>query len=195
MKLYNVNTDAIEDIQILVVKKKGRYYTNKANNKTLNKAGLYKIKYLNEPDFNDPALKYTKYNKTQKIVGEFYEIKYIIVEEDLDKFKTILLEDLSAIAKKIMSRPEVDTGLEYSVDGGLDDLRNFELGQKYDLALIKSVDGEFFDITNEEYNVVIEAVELKRIELLKTKWKKEQEINLIETFEELKEYYKTIKDW
>lgn len=102
--------------------------------------------------------------------------------------KSALKDKVSQKYKAMMVRPEVDTGLGFSVDGSYADLKNFETGKEYGILQVKDVDGVFHDINIEDYDTIIKAIKEKGIELFTAKWNKELEVDAISSIDELKAF-------
>lgn len=134
----------------------------------LNQKGLFKVQY-NNLKVNELFYKITLSE------GELIDNKYIIdcitTELDLDTIKDNLLDLLSTEFEKRAERPIVETSLGFTVQGGYTDLRNFEMGKKYGLPVIKDVDNINHTIDPAtDYDIIISAIEMNGINLMSVKW-------------------------
>lgn len=90
-----------------------------------------------------------------------------------EKYKKRVKDKFTQLGNNVI----VDTGLGFSVNGGRDNLRDFETGKKHNLPQIKDSDNNFHDATAEMYDTVIGAIELNGISTYQWKWAKEVEID------------------
>ena len=102
--------------------------------------------------------------------------------------KSALKEKVSTKYKAMMVRPEVDTGLGFKVDGGYQDLQNFQIGKELGVLVVKDVDGVMHDITIDQYDDILTAIKTTGLELFNQKWQKEAEVDAISSIEELIEF-------
>lgn len=117
---------------------------------------------------------------------------YEEIPRDIEQLQNVLLGKLSAAFKSITSqRPVVDTGLGFYVDGGKDDLTNFEVGKKYALPEVKDYKGETHPVTVEQYDNIIQAIEVNGLNLFQEKWTKEQDIKALGSVADIKLYENT----
>jgi hypothetical protein len=105
----------------------------------------------------------------------YVESDYAMVEKAFaDTDMTAILNEKLDILKQgfevASKRPEVDTGLGFSVDGSHADLQNFKLGQ--DIGLLSVIDSEGISqtITVEDYATIITAIQVANVALMQTKW-------------------------
>lgn len=107
---------------------------------------------------------------------------YSVVEKPIERIKLEQKAKLSGLFKEASERPEVDTGLGFSVDGSHTDLLNFEIAHKYAVlsgeenAYIKASDNTMKLIAVTDYETIIQSIELNGIGLYQIKWAKEVEI-------------------
>jgi len=173
MKLYNQNTDKIENIKY--IDNNGIKYINNLTDVELNSYGYYKLEYSSVPN-----TRYYNAEKTSELIEGVYKISYIQTDKPIEEIKIKMRKDLKEAFIGYAERPSVDTGLGFSVDGGIIDVKNFEIGRKYVLPQVKAADGIFYDVTDENYIAIISAIELNGITLYQTKWGKELYINSID---------------
>jgi len=182
MKLYNNNTGKIEELPKMVVLKGVNKYSNKLTESQLNELGYYKITPTSAIDKN--------YYKEGPISWEIVEGKAVKtveqVELPLDSVKKRMLKSISDSFKKFSKRPVVDTGLGYSVDGGLDDLQRFQIGADLGIEVVKDVDGNTHDIDTEGYATVINTIKAYGLSLYELKWQREAEVNALTTIDDCK---------
>ena len=155
-----------------------RYYTYSSNSKTLTETeGEVIATYEAIPKLLDDRLEVNE-DGTPMVDEEGNQV----ITKGL---KSALKEKVSTKYKAMMVRPEVDTGLGFSVDGSYQDLKNFETGKEYGILQVKDVYGVFHDINLEDYDTIIKAIKDKGIELFTAKWNKELEVDAISSIEEL----------
>lgn len=169
MKLYNQNNDKIEDIEYF--DKDGIKYISKMSEEELNSYGYFKLKYKTRP-----SSRYYTYTENVGLIGNLFTFDYIRDNKPLDDVKKLMLQDLKETLVKVSEKPIVDTGLGFSVDGGRIDVKNFEIGKKYNLPMVKAADNNFYPVTQEDYDTIISAIELNGIMVYQRKWEIEQEI-------------------
>lgn len=184
MILYNLLTNRIENISY--IENNGIKYVSKITEQELNADKYYKVNYGEKPN-----RRYYSFIESKELLDNIYQISYVSVDNDIDVMCTVMLKDLSIYFKEISERPRVDTGLGYFVDGSRLDKENFITGQKYSLPTIKDADGIFQDVTNEDYNIIIQKIEENGLYLYQTKWTKEQEILALTTITECVLYENT----
>jgi hypothetical protein len=93
-----------------------------------------------------------------------------------------------------IARPEVDTGLGFSVDGGAEDLANFKIGKSQEL--LKIVDSSNITQTLssiDDYDTITSAIQAKKISLLEIKWQFKSDLNAIDTTLSLADYRSAVK--
>lgn len=125
--------------------------------------------------------------KTLKSKG--YEL---VVEDEsndisLDEAKMLKKTHLKGLFSAKMSRPKVDTGLGFEVDGSKDDLANFEIAKSLELDFIKDADGKLNKIKTSDWDVIIKVIKQKGVSLFQEKWELEAKIDACKTLEELAE--------
>ncbi len=184
MKLYNKNTDKIGNIK--VIQDNGTFYVNRLSDKQLNELGYFKVIYESKP-----SRRYYNFTENKELVGNVFTISYTATDKPLKSVKKLMLKDLKESFLSYALRPKVDTGLGFIVDGGRDDIKNFEIGKKYGLEAIKDADGNRHPVTDSDYDTVITAIEQKGMSLYATKWQKEAEINEMGTIDEIVLYEAT----
>lgn len=84
-----------------------------------------------------------------------------------------------------VSRPVIDTGLGFNVDGSKDDLANFEIAKSLELNFIKDADGEMHQIKPLDWDTIIKAIKQKGVLLFQEKWELESEIDACTTAKKL----------
>jgi hypothetical protein len=80
--------------------------------------------------------------------------------------------------------------LGFSVDGGSEDLINFEIGKTFSLPSVLSTDENMYEISTDEYDTIIMAIKRYRMQLLQTKWAKKTYLKGLNTIDELIAYTK-----
>ncbi len=184
MKLYNKNTDKIENIK--VIQDNGTFYVNRLSDKQLNELGYFKVVYESKP-----SRRYYNFTENKELIGNVFTISYTATDKPLESIKELMLKDLKESFLNYALRPKVDTGLGFIVDGGRDDIKNFEIGKKYALEAVKDADGNMHPVTDSDYDVIISAIEQKGMSLYGIKWQKEAEINAMNTVDEIVLYEAT----
>lgn len=173
MKLYNKNIDSVQNI--LYFDNNGIKYVDKLTEVELNTFGYY---------FVEGDQHYSRFSNSApsgSLVFNKYIITYNQIDKPLEEVKQLMLMDLKDTFLMNSERPKVTVTLESTqvieVDGGREDIKNFEIGKKYSLPQVKATNGIFYDLTLTDYDTIINAIELNGITLYQTKWNKENEIN------------------
>jgi hypothetical protein len=182
MKLYNQNTNKIENSKTITTLD-GTMYVDRLTEKQLNDYDYYKIEYQSPPN-----RRYYTSVKSSSLVGNKYVVGYTKTERPLDEVKKSMLKDLSKVYKEKQIRPRVTTSLGFDVDGGYNDIVNFEIGKKFALPQIKDADNIKHDATSADYDTIINEIQMNGISLFNTKDTKESEINALATIAECEKY-------
>ena len=177
MKLYNQNTNRIENIKTILTP--GIKYTNKLTKEELNNLGYYLLKYESKPN-----KRYYNYETKTEIQEGYYVTSYTPVNKPIDEVKTLMQKELKKAFLEYAKRPQVDTSLGYSVQAGRNDLENFGIGKEFGIDAVRDINNEMHLVTQEDYNTIILAIKQKGILLYQTKWSKELEINEFETIQD-----------
>lgn len=178
MKVYNVNTDKIENRKV-ITNNKGTFYIDKLNENVLNSYGYYFITYSEIPNTN-----YFDYVEIKSIIDNKYVISYTSTPKPIEEIHDRMLKDLSEVYKEKKLRPIIDTSLGFSVDGGYDDLQNFMVGKEFELPEVKDAYGEKHSVALADYDTIITTIKQNGINLFITKGAKEQEIKALTTIED-----------
>ena len=171
MELYNKNKKQTENISYIEYNKVIRY-VDKLSEDELRILGYYKRVFLEKPNE-----RYYTAKEENKFEGYSYITFYTKKEKPLEELKDNMLKDMSDSFKHHTKRPKILTSLGYYVDGGKEDVKNLELGKKYNFTQIKDANNCLHDITTKEYNIIVSEIEKYNIFLLKKKWEKETSIN------------------
>ena len=184
MKIYNQITDKIEELP-KEINDNGIVKLSKIlSDEDKIRLGYCPIKYLPKPD-----QRYYTYTENKEIVENIYTISYIPVERDLDIVKKEMIQRLSDSFKKVTKRPKVPTSLGFTVDGGREDLQNFELGKKYQIESVVDAGDQVHTISPEtDYDTIITEIELYGINLWQKKQLKKQTIMGFTTIQECIDY-------
>jgi len=175
MKLYNSNIDRIEQLQIIHTED-STLYVDKIAEEQLNELGYYKVEYQGQP-----SRRYYSAVENRGIVGNKFIIGYTATEKPISEVREAMLIDLKEAFSGYSERPKVDTGLGYFVDGGRNDLTNFQIGKEFGFPAVKDANGDMQPITVEQYDTIITAIKAKGVSLYQVKWSKEDEIKALET--------------
>lgn len=109
----------------------------------------------------------------------------------LEVKKRILLEEVSRVYREILSsKPRVDTGLGFFVDGGRDNKDDFkskwELMSDSDTTTVKDADNNFHpNITKNQMETIWKSIVFNGETILREKWNLENAIKSAATIEEL----------
>lgn len=171
MKKYNINTDKIEELPSVVQTDSGSMYTNKMSNEALITEGYYPIAYGSIPN-----RRYYTYTESKSLMDNVYTITYTPVERNITEVQALMLSDLSTAYAGYTKRPRVDSGIGFFVDGGRDDLLNFQIGQKHSIMTVRDADNIDHVITAADYVTIITAMEAAGIAAMQLKWFKGVEI-------------------
>jgi len=94
----------------------------------------------------------------------------------LNKKLSTLKSNFEAATK----RPSVNTTLGFNVDGGREDLENFQIGKDLGLLKVVDVDGVSHDIVLDDYDVIINAIKTTGLAFMQSKWDLKAELNGID---------------
>lgn len=192
MRLYNKEKSTIEDVKTIVFN--GVIYTeahlSKFSGQELDEKGYNRVVYKPTPN-----RRYYKYVKTGEIIDNVYVVDYTKTPRDVEELKQILLKDLKKYFEKIMERPRLQTSLGFPVDGGRSDKDNFKelwesmLNNSLTETTIKDADNEFQTVTTSQVETIYREIVAYGQSTFTTKWfKEEQEINLLNTIEDVIAY-------
>jgi len=109
-------------------------------------------------------------------------------EKEQRKFDTLQdqkLQNLKEAFTQAKIRPRVDTTLGYDVDGGYEDLTNYENAKILELDTIKDADNNMQSVTAEELDIIIQKIREHGAAQYQRKWTIEAELNNASTIEEL----------
>jgi|APSaa5957512535_1039671.scaffolds.fasta_scaffold89091_2 hypothetical protein len=100
---------------------------------------------------------------------------YSHVTKSIDELDVdILLNNKLGLLKdefnRVSLRPIIDTELGFSVEGGINDLNNFKIGKRKELLIVKDSINTIHEINITDYDIIIDAIEIKRLSLLQLKW-------------------------
>ncbi len=159
MKLYNINTDKLEEVNINLTDDP-IYLVDEAMDAHLNSIGLYKV-----IDAVAPDERYFSYVEDNSLIDNEYVIGYTVTELDVDDVRRRLADELRVTSDEAKRRPRIATGLGYDIWGGREDIA--ELKDHYDNAedQILDADDEIQDITGAEYGTIATAVKAYRANL------------------------------
>ena len=185
MKLYNINTDRIENDKTFT--HDGiNYIVNKLTTEELITFGRYKIKYLSKPN-----RRYYTSEETKELIDDVYTISYTQIEKALDDIKKLMHEDLFEASEKIEAETEIDTDLGYKVKGTRNDLDSFERGAKRGILEIRDTNYQKQNVNISELNNIITKIEDNGFLHFNTKGFKFDEINDFTTVQECMLYEAT----
>lgn len=182
MKLYNNNIDRVE-VYRTILTQDGTLYPNKLTEEQLNSYGYYFIE-LSSP----PNRRYYTYTETKKLVGNKYKNVFTTTDRPLTEVQEVMLKDLSEVYSQKKVRPRVPTSLGFDVDGGYNDIVNFQIGKEFGLMQIKDADNIKHNIISADYDTIINDIKLNGINLFSQKDIKEQEIMALTTTAECEAY-------
>jgi len=105
----------------------------------------------------------------------------------LELEKLVALRDLNRRLNRLRSsRPEVDTGLGFSVQGGYQDTQNLEGGRDLGRPLVRASDNRFYPVTPPQWKAIILAVKANTAQLFERKWQIEDAIKAADSLEALR---------
>ena len=107
---------------------------------------------------------------------------------NINEYKEYLkLKVKEYISIKIDSRPRVDTGLGYFVDGGNSDLTNLAVAKDLGLDYLKDADNNFIEnISAEDWDIIINKIKLNGLSYIRLKWQLQTDIDAATNMDELK---------
>lgn len=107
---------------------------------------------------------------------------------ELEIAKRVKADRLSKrFARLRNSRPRVDTGLGFAVDGGYADVENLKVGRAMGLTQVKDADNIMQTITLDQWDTIIGAAQARGLALYQTKWQTEDAINAATSMQALEE--------
>ncbi len=193
MKLYNINTDRVEEVKLFNLKIAGNksinMHTSRATGSQLKTAGLYRIQIKDKPD-----QRYYLSTPVNSVLSDRYVKDFTSRELPISTIQGRMKKKLKEYKeKKQNSRPVVDTSLGYSVDGGYRDLQNLNAARSLKLNFCLDVDGVSHFVFESDWDVIIRSVELNGLNIININRTKKEEINALSTLDECKLYEATPK--
>jgi hypothetical protein len=152
--------------------------------------GFYPISYDSKPN-----RRYYTATESRILVGDVYTISYTSADRNIVEVQSSMLKDLKEAYVSYSARPRVDSTLGFFVDGGRDDLQNFEMGKKYGILTIKDADNVEQTIVAADNDTILITIESQAIALMQTKWAKQAVINAFTTVPECVLYEATPYDY
>lgn len=113
-------------------------------------------------------------------------VEFSLPIKTLDDEKKDKMEELKNKFNELMIRPRVLTSLGFEVDGGYKDLVNFQSGKDLGILIVKDADGETHNIALGDYDLILNAIKAKGLEMYQWKWDTERKIKESQTIEDLK---------
>ena len=188
MKLYNQNTDKVQDYKVIKTSE-GIRFTSKLSDAELNAQGYYRLVFSSAP-----SRRYYTSTKTYSLVNNEYTQAYATTDNPLDQVKEAMLKDLKIAFANYSERPRVDSGLGYFVDGSRTDLQNFEIGRDLAFPFIVDADDIEHPAVTADYDAVIQSIKEAGALLFQTRRTKKAEINLLSSVTECVLYEATPED-
>jgi len=185
MRLYDSETKTVKEVKTFV-KDGVLLYADKLTNVQLVESGYYRVAYNSKPD-----ARYFTYTEEGVVEGEFYTTSYVPVPKPLDDVKVRMKVELKAEFEKRGMKPIVDTGLGFSVDGGRANLQDFESGLALGVLMVRASDNTMHEVTIEQMQGILTAIQANGLSLYQTKWSKEAEIDALVDIEACKLYEAT----
>ena len=185
MRLYNSTTQKIEELKTITIDGV-LAYVDKLSNAKLVEQGYYRVAYDAKPD-----ARYYNYSESGSVDGEFYTTHYAAIEKELDEVKARMKAELKGVFEAKELKPNVDTGLGFSVDGGRANLQDFESGLAMGVLTVRASDNTMHEVTVEQMQSIINAIRASGLSLYQTKWTKEAQIDVLADVEACKIYEAT----
>lgn len=182
MKLYNQNTDKIENLKVIPTAE-ANYIADKLSDAELNALGYYKLSIASTPD-----RRYYTYTKSGLVVGTVYEVTYIATERPLYDVQTRMLDKLRSVYEYLGERPKIDTGLGYYVYGGRDDIEELVDAKDNAETTILDADDNIQNVTGVSYTAIATAIKAHRAMLRNRAKFKVSEIKAFTTIEQCINY-------
>jgi len=88
----------------------------------------------------------------------------------LSEQKNKLLEELNELFLRKTKRPKIETAGGFTIDGGKDDIRNFEIGLELGLTTIRGGDDENYTVSAQDIEDIILLIKTKGILFYQNKW-------------------------
>jgi len=182
--MYNEHKDTVEELPVQYTTDEGvLIYPRRLDEQQLNSLGLYSVVMSSKPDS-----RYYSYVEEGELVDNVYTISYVATELPLAEVQARMLQSVTDSFLAQCTRLPVDTGLGFSVDGGLNDLQLFELGKTQGILTVRDVDDNTHTIVLEDYNTIIDKINAKGEVTMQYKWDKKDEVKALATIDECKEY-------
>jgi len=181
MRMYNKNTNKIENLPKTIVLKNGVLaFTKKLSIEKLNDNGYFEINISSKLNKN-----YYKSIEHKELINNIYTITYTAEDLPLEQVKKRMKAKVSKSFKDVFARPRVDTGLGFFVDGLRDDILNFKDGKELGVEIIFDADGNKHEnITPENYDTIIKAIKIYGLNAYKEKWGTLEEIKNLKNIDE-----------
>lgn len=178
-KLYNINTDKIEDLT-LIEYEGANIYASKISTSRLNSMGYFPIRHEGFAGNR----RYHNSTRSASVINNVYVITYDITDKPVEEVQTKMLKDLNEVAESNETSASLDTGLGFTVRAGRNDLDSFERGAKRNLKEVRDINGVKRTITVPEMAKIAEDIETQGMVLFETKWNKFDEIKAFTTVAE-----------
>jgi len=128
------------------------------------------------------------YSYEESINYSTRNIDRLKVEKPLESIKARILKNISKSFKSVSKRPIVDTGLGFSIDCGIDDIKRLEIGKEMNTSIIVDSDGVPHISSPEMYSTILFKMKARGLELYQQKWSKEEEIRNMDTIKDIMMY-------
>jgi len=166
MKLYNKNTDKIEDIDF-IYDKEGSHQVTKISEARRNELGHFNVAYGKKPN-----PRYYTTTRDKKVIGNVYTISYTAVEKDLAEVQKLMIKDLKEASDKYIEEAMIDTELGFRVRAKRSNLDDFERGAKRGKLKARDIYGREHTVTKTEMLQIASDIEANGEILYDTFWAK-----------------------
>jgi len=185
MRLYNENTDRIEEVKSIVFDG-SNMYADKMSETDRNSAGYYNLAYGDKPN----AIYYT-FTESSELVGNIYTTTYTPIEKPLQYAKDYKLGILANKAVEVEEQGITVSGLEIATDvksqAKLTTAITF-FGRKPDEVRIFKTKNGFAEANKATVEAIQDALDVHLVSVTANEKVHFDSINLLETVGEIESY-------
>lgn len=182
MQIYNSNTDKLENVRI-VAKDGSACHVTLNNEATLNSMGYY----FTETEQEQPIMFYTKTTPNNYLQGNKYILGWNYTEKSLADIQDSMIQQIEQLVSN-MPKPDIDTGLGFSVSGDLKDLQLIEIAKKRGRPTVRGTDHVSHTVNPVDYDAIIDAIETAGEALYDAKYAKIDAIKALGTVQACIDY-------
>ncbi len=187
MKLYNENTDRIENVKY--IEDNGVKYVKDMTDLALNFYGYYKIVYGDIPN-----RRYYTYIEHKELIDDLYTITYESIEKNIGQVRKLMYKDLEDTYIHNKNFAKIDTGLGFHVRASRDDVEDLMRGNAKGKTSIRDDQGKEKQVNKGQLKKISDDAQDFTLDLLDIKWFKFDEIEIFGTIDDCILYENTPYD-